>query len=157
MASRTLKSLDNKVPLTGWMFLGKDKEYEKEQDLKISSELHLPCSEIIIEATGDAAIKHQTSLGTYLPTVMYNAGRRVFKHKTEELYLLVHSDTSAWSVQRNVQSKSSFLHGGRAPSMCPADTRAQVCGKTGVQLWRYSDGGWKHGEIKIKCSTHSHG
>ena len=63
---------------------------------------------------------------------MFSAGRRGFKHQTQERYLLVKTGKVHWSVRGSIESKKLVMKSGCAPSMCPADPRAQTRKLNGV-------------------------
>ena len=117
------------IPLSGWTCFAGGK-YRDDPSLKISSDSPAMCGDITIEATGAAADKHPRCLGVYSPNGMYSMGRRVFKHQTEELYLLVTSGYVVWYVLESVDADndSSLMLSACAPSMCPADPRARTEG-----------------------------
>ena len=122
----------------------------------ISSVLPPPCGDITIEATGDAAVQQPGCLGIYTPTQMFSAGRRVFKHESQERYLLVPAAWVEWYVQDSVDSEGTYMESGCAPSMCPADTRARTRERSGWTSWSYSDGRvWRNADITVKCSVHT--
>ena len=130
--------------------------YRVDPHLRISPELPLTCGDITIEATGDMVLIQPSCLGDYTPTKRFSAGRRVFKHKSQERYLLVEAGHVPWYVKESVDSEEVYMHSGCAPSMCPADPRARTREETGQTSWRYWDGrNWTYiGGITIKCSVH---
>ncbi len=137
------------IPLTGWTCFAGGK-YRDDYQLRIDYDQPLACGEITITASGVATVKQPECVGVYEPTQMFSAGRRVFKHPTQELYLLVKHGSTTWGVHDSVKSKGARMISGGAPSMCPADPRARTS-------WQYTDGAeWKHVDITVKCSVHKY-
>ena len=125
--------------------------------MRISPDQPPACGEITITASGDAAAQWKECIGVYTPTEMFSMGRRVFKHQTQERYLLVVSGCVNWYVQESVERKGAMMASGFAPSMCPADQRAQTSERFGYTSWVYGDNGeWKQGAITVKCSVHKY-
>ena len=146
------------IPMSGWKCYG-DGQLRDDPSLKISSEPPAMCGDITIEATGDAADKQPRCLGVYRPNGVYNMGRRVFKHQTQELYLLVIFGYVAWFVLESVDAdnKTSLMKSACAPCMCPADPRARTSERMGWKSWEYrnTDGKLKEGDITVRCSVHT--
>ena len=148
-------SMTVSVPLTGWTCWIGDK-FIDDPHLRISYDEPPSCGEITIRLSGDAAVKQPWCVGVYSPTQMFSSGRPVFKHQTQGIYLLVRPGYSSWRVQESVESEWSWMQSGCAPTMCPADPRAQTSERNGQESWRYPDNGWKHGDITVKCSIHKY-
>ena len=148
------------VPLTGWTcWDGDNKKDRDDPHLRISPDQPPACGEITITASGDAAVKQPECVGVYTPTQMFSAGRPVFKHQTQQGYLLVTPGTPCWSVQDSVESKGARkrMRSGCAPSMCPADPRARTSEWRGHTSWKYYGyRDWRHGDITVKCSVHKY-
>ena len=142
------------IPRSGWTCL-KGGKYVEDPHVRITADLPPTCGDITIAVTGDAAVKRHECLGVYNPTQMFSMGRKVFKHESQERYLLVPAGYANWGVRESVDSGGWLMDSSCAPSMCPADTRARTSERTGRTSWVYSDGGWKHGDITLKCSVHS--
>ena len=141
--------------------LRRGSRYRVDPHLRISPELPLTCGDITIEATGDMVLMQPKCLGDYTLTKRFSAGRRVFKHKSHERYLLVEAGHVPWYVKESVDSEEAYyMHSGCAPSMCPADPRARTREDTGQVSWGYWDGdgrNWTYtGGITIKCSVHTY-
>ena len=99
------------VPLTGWMFFDGDK-IRDDPELKISPDQPPACGEITISASGDAAVEQSECVGVYTPTQMFSAGRRVFKHQTQERYLYVRPlafNFTGWKVKSTDGAKEARL------------------------------------------------
>ena len=143
------------VPLSGWSS-SVDGKYRDDPHLRISPDLAPACGEITITASGEAAVKRPACVGVYTPTLMFSSGRRVFKHQTQERYLLVPSGIVDWGVKESVESEGAVMSSGCAPSMCPADPRAGTSERFGRTSWQYWDGEWRHGDITVKCSVHKY-
>ena len=141
------------VPLSGWRCHVGDVKFIDDPHLRISHDQPPACGEITISATGGAA-KWPSCLGVYTPTKTFSAGRQVFKHQTQERYLLVPPDKVSWLVQPSVESKVAWMASSCAPSMCPEDPRARTSERLGLTSWRYADNSWKDGDITVKCSVH---
>ena len=169
------------VPLTGWRCWVRggasagdswslNGKYRDDPHLRISPDQPPACGEITITASGDAATKQARCIGVYTPTHLFSMGRRVFKHQTQDRYLLVLPDISIWSVMDSVEhddkcyQKTIRMTSGCAPSMCPADPRARTSKRFSATSWQYKYEGyiyslffpydWKHGHITVKCSVH---
>ena len=144
------------VPLTGWcLYVGS--QYRVDPHLNISPVIPMACGDITIEFTGYTVFQQPNCLGDYTPTKKFSAGRRVFKHKTQERYLFVGS--GVWFVKKSVDSsKGPYMHSGCAPSMCPADPRARSRVQTGQAFWgHWNSQNWTYiWGITIKCSVHIH-
>ena len=144
------------VPLTGWTYWGDGKDRD-DPHLRISPDQPPSCGEITITASGDAAAKQPECVGVYTPTQMFSAGRRVFKHQTQERYLLVTPGYADWGVQPSVETVGARMTSGCAPSLCPADPRARTNVRAGQTSWKYwGNREWKHGAITVKCSVHKY-
>ena len=141
------------VPLTGWSCLVMDGRFKEDFHLSISSDHPPTCEYITITASGDAAVRHSTSVGVYTPTQIFSCGRQVFKHQTQERYLRVPQDNVLWYVQ---DSAGGFIIGSScAPSMCPADPRARTSERYRVTSWsNWGGADWRYGQITVKCSIH---
>ena len=86
---------------------------------------------------------------------MFSSGRRVFKHKTQQRYLLVPPGKVNWRVKDSVEGEETKMQSACAPSMCPADHRALTKEGLDMTSWKYSDKvEWRHGDITVKCSVH---
>ena len=123
--------------------------------LMISPDKPRACGEITISASGAAAVTQPECVGAYTPTQMFSEGRQVFKHKTEERYLLVDGE---WNVRESVEWGTK-MRSGSAPSMCPADPRARINEWLGQTSWVYTTGFHrkdKNGDITVKCSVHKY-
>ena len=144
------------VPLTGWcLYVGS--QYRVDPHLNISPVIPMACGDITIEFTGYTVFQQPNCLGDYAPTKKFSAGRRVFKHKTQERYLFVGSNV--WFVKKSVDSSEGpYMHSGCAPSMCPADPRARTSVRTGQTSWRHWNGrNWTYiWGITIKCKVHTY-
>ena len=144
------------VPLTGWCFYV-GSQYRVDPQLRISPVIPMACGDITIEFTGYTVFQQPNCLGDYAPTKKFSAGRRVFKHKTQERYLFVGSNV--WFVKKSVDSSEGpYMHSGCAPSMCPADPRARSRVQTGQAFWgHWNSQNWTYiWGITIKCSVHIH-
>ena len=124
-----------------------------------SDEKSANSSYLLLTSSGLSA--EPNCLGDYTPTKKFSAGRRVFKHKSQERYLLVEAGHVPWYVKESVDSEEAYyMHSGCAPSMCPADPRARTREDTGQVSWGYWDGdgrNWTYtGGITIKCSVHTY-
>ena len=142
------------VPLSGWSCRT---SYDIDDPyLRITPDLPPACGEITITASGDAAVKQPTCVGVYTPTLMFSAGRRVFKHQTQERYLLVPPGYDEWGVRERVETEGAKIASCCAPSMCPADPRAGSSRPLDRTSWVFKDqtGDWIQGNIKVKCSVH---
>ena len=97
--------------------------------------------------------------GRYVPSLQYSAGRQVFQHEAEDRFLLVPPGYVDWVVVTKLDSVSSVvLLSGCAPTLCPAEKRAESSQRIGQKHWRYVD--TKQGKvisddanIKISCDT----
>ena len=145
------------VPLSGWSCYDGDK-YSDDPHLRISPDLPPACGEITITASGEAAVQEPECIGVYTPTQMFSAGKRVFKHQTQERYLFVQAGYTEWGVRKSVESKGAMMRSGCVPSMCPADPRARTSERMSWTSWQCGDGagGWIHGDITVKCSVHKY-
>ncbi len=162
---RTLKNASDteSVPLTGWRcWKWDDDKYVDDPQLSISHDQPPACGEITIKASGDAAAQQSKCVGVYTPTEMFSMGRRVFKHQTQERYLLVTPGYVHWSVQESVESEGPRMLSGCAPSLCPADPRARRSERMGYTSWGYKhvklfgSHKFKRGHITVKCSVHKY-
>ena len=145
------------IPLTQWRYWGEG-EWKVDPELKISRDLGSPCGNITITATGRAATVQSACLGVYKPTDKYSAGRKIFKQVNGGKVLMVRLSKVGWGIQDNVNKCGSFVSymiSACAPSLCPADTRAETSGRLRYIYWQYLDEDWKHGDITVKCSAHS--
>ena len=130
--------------------------------LRISPNLPSTCVEITITASGDAAVKWPACVGVYTLCVgVFSAGRRVFRHKTQERYLLVPPGYDEWGVRESVERSGAEIASCCAPTMCPADPRAGRSDWSNRTSWVYRDGDkktemWKQGDITVKCSVHKY-
>ena len=147
------------VPLTGWECYHNGVHID-DPLLKISSGLPLPCGDITIRGSRSAEFMQPRSIGVYTPTKMFSGGRRVFKHVSQERYILSQPDCMNWYVQDSVDEKGPYMSSGSAPSMCPADPRARTNPSVGLSSWNY----WANWGvylledplITVTCSVHSY-
>ena len=58
--------------------------------------------------------------------------------------------STAWTIAETVTSTTSVISGGRGTNS-PGDPRAAGSVRKGVTRWRYSDSGWKEGDITVAC------
>ena len=153
------------VPLTGWTCWDSVSQKDRyDQYLRIFPDQPPACGEITISDSVNKTISdwyagQSKCLGVYMPTQMFSAGRRVFKHQTQERYLLVPPGKVYWRVTESVESEGGWMRSGCAPSMCPADPRAKTNERQGWTSWLYGkgkEGGWRHGDITVKCSVHKY-
>ena len=101
-------------------------------------------------------------LGKYLPTSDFSSGREVYKHMSQDMYLLTTPGKVWWCVspvRPDINSlKDSILRSGTAPSLCPADRRARYRKKEGMECnsWRFknAENKWiEVPEIHVTCDT----
>ena len=150
------------VPLTGWTCNVGDGKFRNDPHLRISPDQPSACGEITITASGGAAAKQPECIGVYTLTPKLSAGRRVFKHQTQQRYLLVRPGYVQWGVSESVESDEGRMRSSCAPSMCPADQRALTSERFGWTSWQYkhlrlfASDKWKHGDITVKCSVHKY-
>ena len=146
------------VPLAGWTCHG-DGKFIDDPHLRISPDQPLACGEITITASGDTAsvwasvraVQQSQDVGVYTPTLTFSMGRLVFKHKTQERYLLVTPGYSYWFVKKSVEDKGSGLFRSCATSMCPADPRVRTTSERGYASWPYIKD-----IITVKYSVHKY-
>ena len=96
---------------------------------------------------------------------MFSMGRRVFRHHTQERYLLVPPGKDEWVVKESIQGRGAQIASSCAPSMCPADPRARSSVLLDRTAWVYMDcinmdgdqetDEWRQGDITVKCSVHN--
>ena len=133
-----------------------DCEWRDDLELRISRDLGLPCGDITISATGPAATLHPKCLGVYKPTGKFSAGRRIFKHVNGKRVLMTQRWKVGWGIRNNEIKDGSYMISSCAPSLCPADTRAQTSGRFGYIFWQFNGkDGWENGNIIVKCSVHN--
>ena len=140
------------VPLTGWEWRWDcQSQFRDDPLLKISSGPTLPCGDITIRASRSVEYMYPECIGVYNPTQIFSGGCRVFKHVSQERYILSQPDCFNWHVQdsvdttpfslleksHHVDKKGSYMVSGSAPSMCPADPRARTNQSFGLSSWNY--------------------
>ena len=127
--------------------------------MKISPGLPLSCGDVTISSTRDLAHNQPECIGVYSPTEMFSAGKRVFKHVSQERYLLSQHGKVNWYVQERLDKMGALMSSGCAPSLCPADPRAMRSQRSRVTSWKYSDGEERMvqgRDITVKCSVHAY-
>ena len=152
-----------KPPMTGWEHLKGKKGWVTEPQMKVHEIVPSLCEAVSISISGKISPNFPREvLGKYIPTGIFSAGRQVFKHETEEKFLLIlqQSKYICWKVSNNMENTSEdILESGSCPSMCPADPRAKRSQKRQRNCWIYKDtknSNWIRNDtnINISCDTH---
>ena len=131
-------------------------EWIHDPELKLKRAIPLPCGDIQISSTGDVETVQPECLGLYKPTNLFSRGRMVFKHVSNERYLMVDHWKVFWCIKDNADSRwAPRIHSNCAPSHCPADQRAKISFKTGRTQWRYNKGLlYCPTDLTIICAVH---
>ena len=95
-----------------------------------------------------------------MPTLQYSAGRQVFQHEAEDRFLLVPPGAVHWVVRTKLDSVY-VLGSGCAPTLCPAEKRAESSQRMGCKHWDWGYWAWdtkqmkwiEDANIKISCDT----
>ena len=81
----------------------------------------------------------------------WSAGRPVFKKVDGETrFLLVKEGETVWSIRSSTTATVAWIQSGRATNS-PSSPEAGGSVRLGVTRWRYSDNGWKEGNISVTC------
>ena len=150
------KSGGDHLPKEGWEPFYDDAN--PEDTFTVSEEAPTLCGAITISGVPTTAEDPECN-GRYLPTLQYSAGRQVFKHEAEDRFLLVPPGYVAWEVGTKLDSVLSWvLVSGCAPTLCPAEKRAESSQRIARKHWRYWDTKQKKvirddATIKISCDT----
>jgi len=145
------------VPSTGWQY-GHDGTWQPTSSLSISTPSKIrSCSRVKI--SGNWRIRSgRATIGCFLRTSAWSAGRPVYKNRASGWVLLVPSGKTLWGVKATAKSKYKnekgyHIKSGSAPSLNPADRRAAVSARYGLTNWADWNGGkWKQdGNISVQC------
>ena len=126
--------------------------------------------EVRISLTEDITrdMKRPGVAGVYKADGSYSWGKPVFRHSGGVFKLRVRG--ASWDVRsvvgvRGGRGGDLYLLSGSAPSMCPADPRADTLGSWAVAgsyrqtHWKYrsNQGGYKEsGDISVTCTKHKY-
>ena len=140
-------------PTTGWKYYDGSKRNDNDTTLALEFSSLNPCR--LVRVDGDAEVKRARSfsMGDYaLQIGRWSCGRPVYQliNSQVERYLLVRKGKDRWSIQSSTNATTSFIKSGRATNS-PTAPEAGSCLRVGVTKWRYSDSGWKEGDITVEC------
>ena len=77
-------------------------------------------------------------------------GRPIFKKVDDKRFLHVIEGLTVWGIQSSTTGTGGWIKSGRVTNS-PASPEAGPSVRKGVTRWRYYDGGWKEGDISVKC------
>jgi len=115
-----------------------------------------PCSQVHINASGDAASHVSAYMGVFLPTGDWSSGRPVYRQQKETngKYLFVKAGYTQWTIWDGLDMESAgWVSSGKATND-PAHPSAAIRESEGHSQWRYNDGvEWKNGDILVTCQN----
>ena len=140
-------------PTTGWQYSDGSKFNDNDTTLVLEFSSLNPCR--LVRVDGDAEVKrlHSSSLGDYaLQIGRWSSGRPVYQliNSQVERYLLVKEGNTVWYIQSSTNTTRAYISSGRATNS-PTAPEAGSNLRFGVTKWRYSDSGWKEGDITVEC------
>ena len=78
----------------------------------------------------------------------WSRGRPVFKKVDGETRFLIVG--TVWYIKRSTTGTGGWIKSGRGTNS-PSSPKAGPSVRLGVTRWRYSDNGWKEGNISVTC------
>ena len=69
-------------------------------------------------------------------------------------FLLVRPGKTTWHILDSVEGEGVYMASGSAP-LCPGSRKAATSDRFKVNNWRYSDSGFKDGDITVSCPVHT--
>ena len=157
------------IPLMKWKYEKimerekRNKDFEDEEwmidpELRIKRAITVPCGDIHISSnTKDVESEKPECLGLYKATNLFSRGRMIFKHVSNQRYLMVDHWKVFWCIKDSPDSLwAPHIHSNCAPSLCPADQRANISFRFKRTQWHYSKGfSYCPADFNILCSVHS--
>ena len=140
-------------PESGWQYYG-DEWQSDDRSLGLEWGGLEPCRRVEVAARGEAAKKHKSKLGSYSATGRWLEGRPVYE-KTEGAtrHLRMAEGRTDWQVSSRLVGTGASLESGRG-TLSPGDPAAGASVRSGVEGWRYWDGGeWQdsRGLVTVTC------
>ena len=144
------------VPMQGWQFKS-NHEWHTDNGTKVeivsNEKVAGFCRPTNITISGKARRTRSYVAGVYTSTGKWSAGRQIFKHSKNPLYLFLKTDQTHWGVRASIDSndgdnyKYAKIVSGSAPDMCPYSPKAAHIERENRTCWAY------YGVNKIwKCS-----
>ena len=140
-------------PTSGWRFYCRcnSEGWKADTSLEVRPGRLVPCREVSVAATGEAASRLSGCLGVFLPTERWSQGRPIYQRGegANQHLLLVGEAKTVWSIRTEVNSPFSFLLSGRA-TLSPGQLEAAGSDRFGVARWRWRGlGGWQQGDVAV--------
>ena len=142
-------------PASGWSFYCRCNSeggfWRDDATLEVRPGRLVPCREVSVAATGEAALRLSGCLGIFLPTERWSQGRPIYQRGqgADQHLLLVGDSKTVWSIRSEVNSPFSFLLSGRA-TLSPGQMEAAGSDRFGVARWRWrGNGGWEQGDVAV--------
>jgi len=140
----------------GWKGEWMEPRYQTDPNLVLTASALEPCSEIHINASGDAASHVSAYMGVFLPTGDWSSGRPVYRQQKETngKYLFVKEGHTQWNIWDGLDKESAgWVRSGKATNN-PAHPSAAIGESGGHSQWQYKDGvEWKEGDILVTCQN----
>ena len=140
-------------PTSGWSFYCRcdSSGWRDDPSLEVRPGRLVPCREVSVAASGEAASRLSGCLGVFLPTERWSQGRPIYQRGegTDQHLLLVGEAKTVWSIRTDVNSPFSLLLSGRA-TLNPGQLEAAGSERFGVARWRWrGSDGWQQGDVSI--------
>ena len=140
-------------PTSGWEYWDNTKWVDDDTTLGLKFSRLTPCRIICVEGDREVRRHQSSSLGNYRFQInRWSCGRPVYQliNSDVERYLLVAEGWTSWSSMDSTNATGAHITGGRgtnSPTSAEAGPRVIV----GVTRWRFSNSGWKEGDVTFSC------
>jgi hypothetical protein len=139
-------------PAQGWEWGDGTSWRTDDNTIKLEMKEMTPCTEVEVQATGEAATAQSLSLGTYLPTGSWVSGRPVYMKEGGGRFLLVPEAKVSWQIMDTIANSGSYIQSGRG-TLSPGQVEAGPSERNGKMGWVYwNNGQWRDSAEKIRVT-----